>query len=45
VVAWFDQSALAIKLARCAAQGCDGPGDRIFQDGFEPGDGVVAPVM
>lgn len=45
VVAWFDQSALGIKLARCAAQGCDGPGDRIFRDGFEPGDGVVAPVM
>jgi hypothetical protein len=35
VIAWFDQSALSIKLARCSAQGCDGPGDRIFSDGFE----------
>lgn len=45
VVAWFDQSALSIKLARCAAQGCDGPGDRIFQDGFEQSDGFAAQGM
>ena len=35
VIAWFDQSALSIKLARCNAQTCEGPGDRIFADGFD----------
>lgn len=35
VLAWFDQSALDVKLARCGAQGCEGPGDRLFADGFE----------
>ena len=35
VIAYFDQSALAIKLARCSREGCEGPGDRLFTDGFE----------
>lgn len=35
VIAYFDQSALDIKLARCSRDGCEGPGDRLFMDGFE----------
>jgi hypothetical protein len=34
-VAYFDQSALSLKLARCNVEGCDGPYDVLFADGFE----------
>ena len=35
VIAYFDQSLLDIKLARCNRMTCAGPGDRLFEDGFE----------
>ncbi|RYD15996.1 MAG: hypothetical protein EOP90_04120 [Lysobacteraceae bacterium] len=35
VIAYFDQSLLDIKLARCSRLTCAGPGDRLFADGFE----------
>ena len=35
IVAYFDQSALDIKLARCNRETCEGPGDRLFDDGFD----------
>ena len=35
VIAYFDQSLLDIKLARCNRQTCAGPGDRLFEDGFQ----------
>lgn len=35
VIAYYDQSAQSIKLARCGANGCEGPGDRIFSDAFD----------
>lgn len=38
-IAYFDQSALDIKLARCNPLSCEGPGDRIFHDGFDSGGG------
>ena len=35
LIAYFDQSALKLKVAKCNAQGCFGPGDRLFADGFD----------
>lgn len=35
VIAYFDQSALKLKVAKCNPQSCEGPGDRVFMDGFE----------
>ncbi len=35
VIAYFDASASSLMLAKCSARGCDGPGDRIFADGFD----------
>ncbi len=34
-IAYFDQSALKLRFAKCNPQGCRGPGDRLFADGFD----------
>ncbi len=34
-IAYFDRNALAIKFAKCDVQGCRGPDDRLFADGFD----------
>lgn len=35
LIAYYDASTGSLKFARCSAQGCEGPWDRIFMDGFE----------
>jgi hypothetical protein len=35
VISYFDRATTTLKLAKCSAQGCDGPGDDLFRDGFE----------
>ncbi len=36
LIAYFDSSAGSLEFARCNPQSCNGPGDRVFADGFEP---------
>ena len=36
MIAYFDASALKIMVAKCNPQSCRGPGDRLFDDGFDP---------
>lgn len=35
VVSYYDTTTTSLKLAKCNAQTCEGPGDRIFADGFD----------
>ncbi len=35
VVAYFHPASQSIKLARCNAETCEGPGDRLFRNGFQ----------
>ncbi len=35
VVAYYDTTTQSLKVAKCNAQTCVGPGDRLFADGFE----------
>lgn len=35
VIAYHDVTAQSLKVAKCSAQGCAGPGDRLFRDGFD----------
>ena len=43
VVSCHDVTGQSLKFAKCSPQGCDGPGDRLFGDGFDwRGDGHAA---
>ncbi len=35
IVSYYDTTTTSLKVAKCNVQGCEGPGDRIFADGFE----------
>lgn len=35
VISYYDTTGQSLKVAKCNAQSCAGPGDRIFSDGFE----------
>ena len=35
VVSYHDVTGQSLKFAKCSPQGCDGPGDRLFGDGFD----------
>ena len=35
VISYYDTTGQSLKFAKCSAQGCEGPGDRLFQDGFD----------
>ncbi len=35
VISYYDVTTQSLKVAKCSAQGCEGPGDRLFQDGFD----------
>jgi hypothetical protein len=36
VISYYDTTGQSLKVAKCSAQSCAGPGDRLFSDGFEP---------
>ncbi|MBN8482861.1 MAG: hypothetical protein J0L88_14855 [Xanthomonadales bacterium] len=35
VIAYYDTATTSLKFAKCNAQTCEGPGDRLFADGFD----------
>lgn len=35
VISYHDVDEQSLKVAKCSLQGCDGPGDRVFADGFD----------
>lgn len=35
VISYDDTTGQSLKFAKCSAQGREGPGDRLFQDGFD----------